>query len=80
MTGIADETDRCIFGAYPGPLRNVFGLWVEETDALYPEETNQIIMNENREVYTCVTVSDWKMQRHLELMEVISMQESHASQ
>ena len=58
MTGIADETDRCIFGAYPGPLRNVFGLWVEETDALYPEETNQIIMNENREVYSCSFLCD----------------------
>ena len=44
MTGLADETDRCIFGAYPGPLRGLFGLWVEETDALYPEEKNQIIM------------------------------------
>lgn len=42
MTGIADENDRCIFGAYPGPLRDVFGLWVEETDALYPDEENAI--------------------------------------
>ena len=58
MTGLADETDRCIFGAYPGPLRNVFGLWVEETDALYPEETNQIILNENKEAYSCSFLCD----------------------
>lgn len=58
MTGLADETDRCIFGAYPGPLRNVFGLWVEETDALYPEETNQIIMNGNKEAYSCRFLCD----------------------
>ena len=59
MTGLADETDRCIFGAYPGPLRDVFGLWVEETDALYPEETNQIIMeNKERQSYSCSFLCD----------------------
>ncbi len=42
MTGYADENDRCIFGAYPGPLRESLGLWVEETDALRPEEHNSI--------------------------------------
>ena len=44
MTGLADDTDRCRFGAYPGPLRSVFGLWVEETDALYPEESNRVLL------------------------------------
>lgn len=42
MTGIADENDRCVFGAYPGPLRETFGLWVEETDALFPHEANSM--------------------------------------
>ena len=42
MTGYVDENDRCIYGAYPGPLREVLGLWVEETDALYPGETNRV--------------------------------------
>lgn len=51
MTGVADETDRCIFGAYPGPLREVFGLWVEETDALFPEERNGIVIPETGKVY-----------------------------
>ncbi len=46
MTGISDENDRCIFGAYPGPLRDVFGLWVEETDALYPDESNKLRLKE----------------------------------
>ena len=44
MTGLADENDRCIFGAYPGKLRKLMGLWVEETDALFPEERNSIII------------------------------------
>lgn len=46
LTGVADENDRCIYGAYPGPLKEVFGLWVEESDALSKEETNQIVMEE----------------------------------
>ena len=42
MSGIADENDRCVFGAYPGPLREAAGLWVEETDALRPWEHNAV--------------------------------------
>lgn len=42
MTGYADENDRCIFGAYPGKLRETLGIWVEETDALFPDERNSI--------------------------------------
>lgn len=42
MSGYVDENDRCIYGAYPGPLKDVFGIWVEETDALYPDEKNII--------------------------------------
>jgi beta-galactosidase len=32
LTGIADESDLCFLGGFPGPLRPVLGLWVEETD------------------------------------------------
>lgn len=44
MTGVADENDRCVFGAYPGGLRDVLGIWVEETDAMYPDESNSMVM------------------------------------
>lgn len=44
MTGRADENDRCIYGAYPGLLKEVFGMWVEETDALSPAEFNEIVI------------------------------------
>ena len=47
MSGYADENDRCVFGAYPGPLRNATGIWVEETDALYPDEYNTLIPAES---------------------------------
>ena len=47
MTGLADENDRCVFGAYPGKLREVMGLWVEETDALRPEEGNRLLVRDD---------------------------------
>lgn len=43
LSGLADENDRCVFGEYPGPLRDALGLWVEETDALRPEEHNALL-------------------------------------
>ncbi len=45
MSGLADENDRCIFGEYPGRLKDVLGIWVEETDALYPEERNRMLVS-----------------------------------
>ena len=45
MSGLVDENDRCIFGEYPGKLRDVLGIWVEEVDALRPDECNRILMN-----------------------------------
>ncbi|MBC8079401.1 MAG: beta-galactosidase, partial [Gorillibacterium sp.] len=44
-SGIVNETDLAFVGGYPGELRHVLGIWAEEVDALYPEETNEIVMN-----------------------------------
>ena len=41
-TGLADENDLCFLGGFPGPLREVLGLWVEETDTLHAHQTNRI--------------------------------------
>ncbi len=56
MTGLADENDRCVFGAYPGPFRDTLGIWVEETDALRPEEKNGLRMGDS--LYTCGFLCD----------------------
>lgn len=58
MTGLADENDRCVFGAYPGPLKDLFGIWIEETDALYPEEENGIWVKETEERFSCGFLCD----------------------
>ncbi len=47
MTGWADEDDRLVYGACPGLLREVLGLWAEETDALFPGERNGICITED---------------------------------
>ena len=45
MSGLVDENDRCVFGEYPGKLKEVLGIWVEEVDALRPDESNRMVMN-----------------------------------
>lgn len=42
FSGIVDENDNVVLGGYPGELRKLLGVWVEETDALLPGCTNEI--------------------------------------
>lgn len=62
-TGIVNEDDLCYTTGFPGPLRDVLGIWSEEIDSLYDGETNQIKMtaatwgNANRD-YTCLELCD----------------------
>ncbi len=41
-SGLADENDLCFLGGFPGPLREVLGLWIEETDTLHAHQRNTI--------------------------------------
>jgi len=46
MTGMVNENDLCYLGGFPcGQLKEVFGIWNEEIDTLYPDEENIVIMN-----------------------------------
>ncbi|MGI6672531.1 MAG: beta-galactosidase [Christensenellales bacterium] len=56
LSGVADENDRCVFGEYPGPLKEVLGIAVEETDALYPEERNTMVLADGE--YSCSFLCD----------------------
>lgn len=62
MSGLVDENDRCVFGEYPGKLRDILGVWVEETDALRPEEKNQMVMKDRHgfadKIYDCGFLCD----------------------
>lgn len=57
FSGVVDPHDLVFAGGPPGPLREVLGLWVEETDALYPEQHNQIVWPDGRR-YACGTLCD----------------------
>ena len=43
MLGMVNENDRCHLGGFPGgKLKEVFGIWNEEIDTLYPEDSNRV--------------------------------------
>lgn len=46
FSGIVDENDRVVLGGYPGKLKEILGIWVEETDALFPEEHNEMVVTD----------------------------------
>lgn len=39
MSGMVNESDNIYLGGYPGPLKKVCGIWVEESDAVVPGQT-----------------------------------------
>jgi beta-galactosidase len=43
-SGIVDGNDLCFLGGFPGPLRKVLGIRSEEIDALYPEDSNRVVV------------------------------------
>ncbi|HEX3029902.1 MAG TPA: beta-galactosidase [Clostridia bacterium] len=45
FSGIVNENDLVTLGGYPGDLKSVLGIWVEEIDALFPDMKNSIVMN-----------------------------------
>lgn len=43
FSGYVEDHDLVITGGYPGRLRDILGIWVEEMDGLPPEESNSFI-------------------------------------
>ncbi len=74
FSGMVDDNDRVVLGGYPGELRNVTGIWVEEFDALPPEVTNEIVVEQPlgglRGSYECGLVCDLV---HAENAEVLAV-------
>ena len=62
MSGIAGASDNVYLGGYPGPLRGMAGIWVEEIDSLPPEFQNEVNFSDGRSA-GCSLVYD---QIHLE--------------
>lgn len=49
MSGIVDQSDNVHLGGYPGPLRRMSGIWVEEIEALAPEQFNTISIKNGKD-------------------------------
>ncbi|WP_068618769.1 beta-galactosidase [Paenibacillus tuaregi] len=46
FSGIVNENDLVATGGYPGELRKVTGIWAEEIDALFPDQSNRMEMRQ----------------------------------
>ena len=57
MSGIVGESDNVYLGGYPGPLKEMAGVWVEEIDALAPEQHNVVTFKDGSQS-TCKIVCD----------------------
>ena len=71
--GMVNENDLCHLGGFPGAgLRKVFGIWNEEIDTLYPEDTNTVLLNDG----TTVKAIDYCELIHTEGAEVLGVYDS----
>jgi beta-galactosidase len=43
FSGMANESDLCFQGGFPGPLRKMAGIWAEEMDSLREDQSNRLI-------------------------------------
>ena len=67
MSGIVGESDNVYLGGYPGPLKEMAGVWVEEIDALAPEQHNVVTFKDGSQS-KCKIVCDLM---HLEGAETL---------
>lgn len=49
MSGLVDQSDNVHLGGYPGPLKELCGIWVEEIDALAPRQKNGLRFTDGTE-------------------------------
>lgn len=78
FSGIVNENDLCFLGGFPGPLRDLTGIWAEEIDTLYDCDYNSIVLNDNKiklnsSIYR---VKDYCDLIHAESAEVLGTYES----
>jgi beta-galactosidase len=52
FSGIVDNTDLVVTGGYPGRLRDILGIWVEESDALPEGKSNSFVFGSKRHTAT----------------------------
>ncbi|NRY62232.1 beta-galactosidase [Clostridium beijerinckii] len=75
FSGIVDENDLCFLGGFPGPLREVTGIWSEEIDSLYDDEVNYIEFKDDKikELKSQYEVKDYCDLIHVETAKVLGV-------
>lgn len=63
LSGIVDKDALCFLGGMPGPLKDLMGVWVEETDGLWDYDKNCVVTKEGNEMgidgtFECSTICD----------------------
>lgn len=71
-SGIVDENDLCFLGGFPGPLREVTGIWSEEIDSLYDNERNHMAINNLQGMKNEYEIVDYCDLIHPETAEVLA--------
>jgi beta-galactosidase len=56
LTGVVDQSDLVFLGGSPGPLQELLGLWVEETDALFDHNHQSVRLGQDSPLATRL---DW---------------------
>jgi beta-galactosidase len=72
FSGIVDENDLVHLGGYPGPLRRLLGVWVEELDALTSSERNAVLFSGPLGTLECGHICE---RMHAETAEVLATYE-----
>ncbi|MDQ0206908.1 beta-galactosidase [Alkalicoccobacillus murimartini] len=66
-SGVVDENDLCFLGGFPGPLKNLLGVWAEEIDSLYPD--HDVVLSSAGKTYK---VTEYCERVHVEGAEVLA--------
>ena len=68
FSGVVDENDRVVLGGYPGYLKKVLGLWVEEWSPMMEGETNRVrwVRTKGKSRERTAACSHWCEVLHLE--------------
>lgn len=71
MTGMVNENDLCYMGGFPGAgLREVFGIWNEEIDTLYPNDVNSVVLTDGSD--TVFDAVDYCELIHAETADILA--------
>lgn len=58
LSGMTDQTDNVYLGGYPGPLRHLLGLHVDERDARSPRQSVRILTPDQTQIGTATGICD----------------------